>query len=368
MNELVGATIENLERYERTSEGIEATLAEGGRVGRSGSNFGYRYVFDRAGNRSVEKDPKAAKIVVDLFKRFADGASVNSLATLLTARGVETPGKRKGKGGWYTYTVNEMLHNRAYLGEMKFGDTVIPNSFPPIVSEELFEKVQARFATYAPRRRADVSIENTLGAGLGTCAHCGTRVAFQRNVGTGAYYYSCFGFKIADDKSEVCRGGVSAKLVDETIRLFLNEVAELDPKVIRAAIARFNTVALNGDGPEAERLTETIAELEKKERNLAQGMAQALADGYAAEAKGLLVETRRTLEAARKERDLLAARTKLTALDADAIVSDVATLRQHLKTHPLGETLAKVARVKIILPSASIRLRPTTGSQSTVCR
>ena len=41
-------------------------------------------------------------------------------------------------------TIQHMLSNRRYIGELKYRDILIPDAIPPIVSVELFDDVQEK--------------------------------------------------------------------------------------------------------------------------------------------------------------------------------------------------------------------------------
>ena len=52
-------------------------------------------------------------------------------------------------------TIQHMLNNRRYIGELKYRDVLIPDAIPSIVSAELFNDVQEKIAKNkkAPARR-----------------------------------------------------------------------------------------------------------------------------------------------------------------------------------------------------------------------
>ena len=60
----------------------------------------------------------------------------------LNENGIKNP-----VGGAFTYnSVEHMLKNRRYIGELKFRDVVVPDAIPPIIPLELFEDVQEKIA------------------------------------------------------------------------------------------------------------------------------------------------------------------------------------------------------------------------------
>lgn len=87
-------------------------------------------------------DPITAPIVLDAFKLYAAGASMQEIADSINLKGIRT-----NRGGLLTInSITRMLHNRKYIGEYKYRDVVQPNGIPVIVPQELFDRVQERMA------------------------------------------------------------------------------------------------------------------------------------------------------------------------------------------------------------------------------
>ena len=77
----------------------------------------------------------------EIFQRYADGESVSKIRQNLSARGIKT----KTGGDQLSYnSINKMIRNRKYMGEYRYGDTIIPGGMPIIVPPELFERAQER--------------------------------------------------------------------------------------------------------------------------------------------------------------------------------------------------------------------------------
>lgn len=118
------------------SEKIGRGLTENalkGKMNGGGLTFGYRMKDQR-----LEIDEATAPVVVEIFTRYADGERMTDIAKDLTRRGIRT-----SQGNKITLNVvHYLLKNRRYIGEYKFRDMVIHDAIPPIVSEELFNRVQ----------------------------------------------------------------------------------------------------------------------------------------------------------------------------------------------------------------------------------
>ena len=60
---------------------------------------------------------------------------------------MEERGLRSKRGNAYTVSVlSNLLKNRKYVGEYKYGDVITPDGIPAIIDKELFERVQMRMA------------------------------------------------------------------------------------------------------------------------------------------------------------------------------------------------------------------------------
>ena len=116
------------------------------------------YTKDKEGNLIIVE--KEAEIVRRIYREFLEGKSYNEIARGLTADQIPTPA---GKSKWYLTTVQSILKNEKYMGDVLLqkyytkdfltkkkviNDGVRPqyyieNDHEPIVSKEIFERVQA---------------------------------------------------------------------------------------------------------------------------------------------------------------------------------------------------------------------------------
>lgn len=104
----------------------------------NGGTLPIGYTVDE--NQFFQIDPVAAPAVLDAFKKYAKGTTMQEITDELNIKGIRT-----SKGTKITLnTVTRMLHNRRYIGEYQYRDVVIPNGIPAIVPVKLFEQVQAQ--------------------------------------------------------------------------------------------------------------------------------------------------------------------------------------------------------------------------------
>ena len=82
-------------------------------------------------------DPLTAPLVLEAFQRYDNGDKMVEIVNFLNDKGV-----RNMLGGKMTHSsVNTMLKNRRYIGELSFRDIVVPDVIPVIVPKDLFDRV-----------------------------------------------------------------------------------------------------------------------------------------------------------------------------------------------------------------------------------
>ena len=152
-----------------------------------------RCCLDKATGR-LEVNPETAPYVQELFARYADGERLTVLQAEMEERGL-----RSKRGNAYTVSVlSNLLKNRKYIGEYKYGDVITPDGIPAIIDKELFERVQMRMAANkkAPAR-AKAEEEYLLTTKL-YCGDCGRLMAGESGKGCKGivyHYYKCSGAK-----------------------------------------------------------------------------------------------------------------------------------------------------------------------------
>ncbi|HLZ31425.1 MAG TPA: recombinase family protein [Chloroflexota bacterium] len=128
---------------------------------------------DRWVPTTIEPNPVTRNIVVDLFQRVADGASVRSTARWLANQSYTTRGGR----AWSHNSFVELLRSPTYIARPCQGpDDVLSRPvarWEPLVSDELWMTVQQRMSGHAKRGRYPSS--RFLWTGFLRCARCGSR-------------------------------------------------------------------------------------------------------------------------------------------------------------------------------------------------
>lgn len=106
----------------------------------NGGTLPIGYTIDE--NQYFQIDPLTAPAVLDAFKQYAEGATMQEVTDNMNIKGIRT--KRGGKIS--INSVTRMLHNRRYIGEYKYNDITKPGGIPAIIPEDLFNRVQERMA------------------------------------------------------------------------------------------------------------------------------------------------------------------------------------------------------------------------------
>lgn len=115
--------------------------------------FGYR-----AKDRSLVIDEEEANTIRRAMERYLELGSVRLLAAELKAQGVKTRAVQLSNGGtrggipFGRGGLRHMLQNRLYLGEIVHRGGSYPGSHQPIVSHELFDRVQQAMADQTRER------------------------------------------------------------------------------------------------------------------------------------------------------------------------------------------------------------------------
>jgi len=129
--------IDNLS--EETKKGLQQKAEEG--IWPLKPSIGYRSVTLLSGKRGMEIDPDVAPLIRRLLELYATGNySLDEITQIARKDGFTTPrSKRPAHRAW----IHKILTNRVYCGEFVWKGKVYLGIHEPIVSRELWNKVQA---------------------------------------------------------------------------------------------------------------------------------------------------------------------------------------------------------------------------------
>ena len=193
------AELERAKITERMTRGKLHRLRQGVMASGGVAPFGYRYTqaSPDAPRMLAPQEPEAG-VVRWMFETYAAGATLRSLAKSLEQRGVRT---RFGKELWAYAQIRDMMQNPTYAGmryfnrrtevkddpQRKRGRTILRDrsewigiAVPPLVSAELFDRVQERLAENL-QRYVQPAAHYAL-SGLVECGECGSAFCSYRRA------------------------------------------------------------------------------------------------------------------------------------------------------------------------------------------
>lgn len=189
---------EFLEYQKRIMMNGRLASARGGNFSANRAPYGYNRVAFKEGKRkchTLEPDPEKAPVVKMIFEMYSEGLGASRICGRLEDLHIPGP----GGGRWIPASVHKILGNEHYLGKIVWNKRaeakivqdgeivktrpraenylVFEGKHPAIVSQELWDAVEARRGLIPPNKKAS-NFVNVL-AGLLYCSECG-RVMIRR--------------------------------------------------------------------------------------------------------------------------------------------------------------------------------------------
>ena len=171
-------------------KGMNQKVKNGGTVTRVPT--GYHNVFQRYHDhtiRTVALDLDRAPLIKEAFELYATGDySIIALTDILQARGftIKSNGRSR-KGVLHPQSVNKILTNPYYCGMIMHQGVLYPGRHDPIVSTELFERVQTLLKS---RRSGEKERRHThYLRGTVFCGFCGARLCITYTKERYLYYF-----------------------------------------------------------------------------------------------------------------------------------------------------------------------------------
>ena len=259
-----------------TSKKIRAvwkTKAQQGVFHGKKASYGYIKGTDKQGTLMI--DEEVAPIVRRIFEMYASGISPRRISEILNEENIPCPGQyafdklgHKGKPGdrrlWGQITIASMLKNMIYIGHMpqlmstsisyknhkrykkdQSEWVVVYNTHPPIISQELWDKVREREKSVAQGRKTATGYTHPL-SGFLYCADCGCKMKLN-SVGKQSkpnykYAFNC-GDHMRFGKTICFSHHIAAKTLEKIILDDIRDMAQhivLDEKAIREEYLRHN--------------------------------------------------------------------------------------------------------------------------------
>ena len=226
----------------------------------NGGSCPFGYVINK--DLRLEIDPINAPIAIEVFERYANGELVDSITKSLNERGLLTSKKKP----FTKSTFNRMLTNRKYIGEYRYSDIIIPNSIPPLISEELFNRVQERKEKNRRTPSRSKAKEIYLLTTKLFCGSCGYMLAGESGTsktGDKHYYYKCSNAK----RKMGCHRKAIKKAWIENIVVEFTAKMILDDELLERIIDKLQEIQ-GKENPDIAILKTQIAEIEKNIENM----------------------------------------------------------------------------------------------------
>jgi len=266
------------------SQDIQRGLREVARRGFfpfSHAPIGYRklQVQDGAAVRNqLDPDPVYGPLIADIFRQYASGSTVPTIAQSLNEDGVPTNLGRR----WTKKHLYKILRNPVYCGDLTVGKHYVdalgklnPGSNPvtvkdvhrPLVTRELYQQVQSildyRSESTASRRRAS---SQYLLSGLARCRRCGSFMSGTSAKGGKYHYYVCGRYYA--EGADACTGvRVRQSRLEDFVVMQLRDRI-LTPDSLRELTRMVNEELREDIGSISDRLDATRSELAGLDRRL----------------------------------------------------------------------------------------------------
>jgi site-specific DNA recombinase len=150
--------------------------------------YGYARRYDPDTGDLIEQypHPQHGPIVLEVFERVAAGETEYSILQDLKTRGERVPGVE-----WDYYHLPNMLRNIAYKGRrLHQGEDFGKATWPPLVPEELFDRVQEIIGEESRKTTRDYAVKHLL-SGIARCGECPGHPHLRVGKSRGHIVYDC---------------------------------------------------------------------------------------------------------------------------------------------------------------------------------
>ncbi len=275
---MVLAFVAEMERekiLDRSTAGRISKAMAGKIVSGSKAPYGWEWVYDDKGDKTVVINADQAQIVRRIAEQYAAGMAANAIMQDLNAEGVPSP----TGGEWNTMTIKRLICDSRIIGKGRIfayqnrktkqplAAIDLPDgTYPAIICEELYQKVlERREANKADAIRANSEPEEyLLRAGFVRCGYCNRPMAALKHRQN--YSYRCI-------KGGPSHGNtILSKPLDEQIWLWLQELADHTDLIAKAVELATSSTRVQKD---AEAIEQSIEKWKAKARRFMEDLDDA---------------------------------------------------------------------------------------------
>jgi site-specific DNA recombinase len=265
------AASRRIEISEEVKRGIKRKIEVGGTSGLAPIGYlNVREALPQGGEvRTIAIDPKRAPIIRWAFETYATGLySLADITVLLEARGLCTRAtRRRGPRPLGLSRVHKLLSNPYYAGNITHKGHVYKGRHERLVSQEVFDEVQAVLVSHRHSGERDRKHQHYL-KGTIRCGTCGSQLVYSRNKGNGGIYeyFVC----PRNQRGECPQGYQPVDLVEAAIEEHYAGVAfnEIEREQIRQAITSDLGERVATAQQEVENCQGVLRQLKEEERKL----------------------------------------------------------------------------------------------------
>ena len=218
------------------SQNVKRGLRESAEKGQfCGGIIPYGY---KVQDKHLVPDEKTAPNIIYVFEQYAQGVSKKDIIDELNRRGVRN---RNGNPLCYT-SFQHAMRMTSYVGEHVYKGQVIPGCAVPLISREVFDKVQQRLDAAVHTNSAQKAFVPYLLQGKAFCGICGAPMfgeSGKSHTGKIHSYYSCYNRKRTHtcQKKNEKREALESYIVERTLSYILTPARVKD--ISRAVVKEY---------------------------------------------------------------------------------------------------------------------------------
>ena len=227
--------------------------------------IGYKNIRDEKGEAKIIPDSEMAPLVKEAFEIYATGEySLSQLHEIMAHKGLKS---NMGQKAISRARLAEVLKNKTYIGIVTWDGVEYPGIHEPLISKDLFARVQEVFAVHD---KAGVRVNKHPHYLRGTlfCGYCGARLCSTLAKGQYVYFF-CLGKKRGDKCGQT---HIPEEAVENAI-LNLYKKIQLPNHLVEKITLKFETELMNRESnnlKQREFIARKMARLNKERDKLLQ--------------------------------------------------------------------------------------------------
>lgn len=205
----------SVELAQKVRRGMNETRRKGNYTG---GNLAYGYKVE---NKKIIINEDEANVVRYMFEEYAKGKTAQQISDALAEKGIYKYGKP-----FRLNTMYKMLANEKYVGIYRFNDEIFTNTYPQIISKEIYDIVSNKLARNKYGKKS-ITEPYLLRKKL-KCGYCGGTMIGESGTaksGQKKKYYKCSDKKLNHkcEKSQIRKDDIENLVINATLLAFKNK-------------------------------------------------------------------------------------------------------------------------------------------------